>query len=253
MVARSHALSRTAATPEKYLLRGSGFLYVLLALLGFSAPLILKMLVVPGDPLATATQILSARWLYIGSLLAWTSLVVIDTVLAITLYLLLEPVSRLRALLAAALRLLYAALLAAAVLNLYQAFQLLIDTRQATGLDLAHRQQLALNAIATFNTGFPFAIIIFGVHLLVLGSLFSRWQTAPAAVGILTILAGLGYIADSLASFFIPGYGGLAQAIILVPVLLGEFALTGWLLFRGFSNRQQTVALYQDLPTPGIS
>jgi uncharacterized protein DUF4386 len=74
---------------------------------------------VPGDAQATADSILSSRWLFGSSLVTWLAVVVADVAIAVTFYLLLRPVSHTLSLLAAALRLVYAAVLAAMLVNLF--------------------------------------------------------------------------------------------------------------------------------------
>jgi hypothetical protein len=110
---------------QERLARVSGLLYLVLAVFGMFSAIVLETLVVPGDAATTAANILGARWLFGGSLVGWIVIVVADVAVSVTLYLLLEPVSRALSLVAAAFRLVYAAILGAVLLNLYDAFLLL--------------------------------------------------------------------------------------------------------------------------------
>lgn len=81
--------------------------------------------------------------------------------------------------------------------------------------------------------GFLLALVLFGAHLLALGSLLHRSRYVPRVFGALLVAAGVGYMADSLAGLFIADHGGLVSAVLLVPAVVGELGLTGWLLLRG--------------------
>ena len=142
--------------------RVTGLLYLVIAVLGMFAPIALQTFVVPGDAATSANNILGSRWLFGSSLVSWIVLVVADVAVAVTLYLLLEPVSRALSLVAAALRLVYAAILGAIVLNLYDAFLLLTSAARGAGLAAPQRQTMALSALATFSAGFLLALVFLG-------------------------------------------------------------------------------------------
>ncbi|MBI3688649.1 MAG: DUF4386 domain-containing protein [Actinobacteria bacterium] len=225
-------------TSPKSLARVTGVLYLLLAVLGMFSATVLDSVVVPGDAAATAGSVLGSRWLFASSLLTWIGIVVVDIAVAVTFYVLLRPVSRTLSLLAAGIRLVYSAMLAAILPNLYDAFLLLTDAERGAGLDDRQVRTMALSALTTFSTGFLLAIVFFGVHLVVLGSLLYRSRYVPRALGILVAAAGAGYIGDSLANLFVAAYGGPASAFFLVPALVGELGLTGWLLVKGVRTAQ---------------
>ena len=82
--------------------------------------------------------------------------------------------------------------------------------------------------------------MFFGVHLVVLGFLLYRSRYVPRALGVLIVVAGGGYIVDSLPHFFVADYGGLVRAILLAPAVVGELGLTAWLLVKGVKVRQET-------------
>lgn len=216
--------------------RITGALYLAVAVLALLAAPIQQSLIVPGDAAATADKIVNSIALFGSSIVAWIGVVLADAAVAIALYLLLEPAGRALSLAAAAIRLLYAALLGALVLGLSESFQLLTHSAGA-GLDAAQRQSMALWSIERFGSSFLLALVIFGVHLLVLGVLFYRSGYVPRAIGVLLVAAGAGYIVDSLAKFLIADYDGAVRAIFLAPAVIGEFGLIGWLLVKGVDVR----------------
>ena len=46
------------------------------------------------------------------------------------------------------------------------------------------------------------------------------------------VLAGVGYIVDTLLWFLLSGYNGQVSAYLMIPVFIAEFGLAGWLLLR---------------------
>jgi hypothetical protein len=170
-----------ADRPIQRLARATGLLYLVLAVLGMYSAIMLESLVVPGDAQATADSILSSRWLFGSSLMTWLAVVVADVAIAVTFYLLLRPVSHTLSLLAAALRLVYAAVLAAVLVNLFDAFRLLTGAHGTASLDEQQPQAMALAALDTFSAGFLLALVLFGVHLLTLGWLLTDRATSRAS------------------------------------------------------------------------
>jgi Domain of unknown function (DUF4386) len=219
--------------PIQRLARATGLLYLVLAVVGMFSATVVESLVVPGDAPATADSVLGSRWLFGSSLVTWLVVVVADVAISVTLYLLLRPVSHTLSLLAAALRLVYSAVLAAVLLNLFDAFRLLTGAQGATGLGGQQPEVMALAALDSFGAGFLLALVLFGVHLLVLGFLLHRSRYVPRVLGALLVAAGVGYIADSLAGLLLADHGGLVSAVLLTPAVVGELGLTAWLLLRG--------------------
>lgn len=227
------ASGRPPMTPQR-LARITGALYVVLAVLGMLGPLTLESLLVPGDSAATAAGVSESRLLFDVSLFAWVVIVAVDAAISVTLYLLLERVSRAQSLLAAVFRMVYTVVLGALVVHLFVARSLLTGR---PGDGLAEAQATA--ALETFSAGFLVALVFFGVHLVLLGVLLYRSRYVPRVLGALLVAAGFGYVVDSLASLMVEGYGGLVAAILLTPAVLGEIGLALWLLVRGVSTRPE--------------
>jgi hypothetical protein len=148
-----------------------------LALASFSA---LEGLVVEGDATATAGNIVEHELRFRMIVGGFLVVAVLDVVVAWALYVFLRPVDRSIALLAAWLRVAYAAVFAAAVSNLV-AVRLLTD---ASSLDALGPRQLparAMTAVDEFTGAWDVALAIFGLYLLVLGGLAlssSAWEVA---------------------------------------------------------------------------
>jgi len=72
-------------------------------------------------------------------------------------------------------------------------------------------------------------LILFGVHLFLLGYLAYRSSYVPKVIGVLLAIAGVGYAFDSFFTVFTEG----SPFAISTVTFLGEFLLALWLLIRG--------------------
>jgi hypothetical protein len=75
--------------------------------------------------------------------------------------------------------------------------------------------------------------LIFGFHLLLLGYLVYKSGFWPKILGILLVLASLGYLAQSYGHLLAPQYDDLLATIVIVVAVPGELAFTAWLLWKG--------------------
>ncbi|KHL15757.1 uncharacterized protein DUF4386 [Mumia flava] len=219
---------RTSEGARRRLARFTGALYLLLAVLGMLGPLTLESLLVPGDAVATADGLAQSQGLFGLSLGAWIGITVIDVVVSVTLLAVLAPLGAVRALLSSVFRLVYTVMMAAGLVHLFAAYGVVAGTAATPGSDAE-----VLASLETFSTGFLVALVLFGVHLVLLGELLLRSRAVPRVLGGLLVVAGIGYVVDSLASLLAPSYGGVLPVVLLTPAVVGEVGLALWLLVRG--------------------
>jgi len=82
------------------------------------------------------------------------------------------------------------------------------------------------------------ALAIFGLHLLVLGYLVFRSGYIPRALGILVMIASVGYLIDSVGGILSAGYNvNVAQF-----TFIGEVLLMVWLLWKGVRLKEPASA-----------
>ena len=94
-----------------------------------------------------------------------------------------------------------------------------------------------MDRINTFQIGWDMAMILFGLHLLLLGFISFRFGVIPKWLGALLAIAGLGYLIDSFGILLFPAYNiGIGEY-----TFFGELILIFWLLWKGikgfFQNR----------------
>ncbi|WP_051499214.1 DUF4386 domain-containing protein [Nocardia sp. BMG51109] len=226
------------------LARASGLLYLVIAVCGLCAPLAFGD---TSDPVAAAADLERHHTVFAAGVVGWTVLVLADTAVAVTLYLLLRPVAPTLAAITAALRLVYSAMLGACLIHLGTAFSLRSDPSYRHGLDPAATDTFRAVALSAFDTGFRLALIVFGVHCLGLGMLFRRARYIPRLLAALLLAAGIGYITTSLLAVLALAADGELTSLLLVPALVGELGLTFWLLVKGVDGRAPSRAR---VPTP---
>lgn len=188
-------------------------------------------LVTPGDAGRTAQDILGSEGLFRLGIASLFLVVILDIIVAAALFTVFEPVNRSLSTMAAWFRATYAAVYLVAISQLVVALGLLGDPDQA------------LRAVDTYDTVWHVGLILFGVHLLLLGILAYRSDFMPRIFGILLVIAGLGYLADGFGAVLVRDYSINISQFTFV----GEATLMLWLLIKGsrkdFSQRKADRAI----------
>jgi hypothetical protein len=189
---------------------------------------VLQSLIVPGDAAITANNIMANELLFRLGICSFIIVAILDVVVAWALYVLLKPVNKSLSLLSAWFRLVYAAILGIALVNFFSVLQFLSGADYLTAFEpnqLHAQVMLFLNA---FNYGWTIGLIFFGIHLSILGYLVFKSGYIPKILGVLLIIAGLGYLIDNFVIFLLPNYG----ATIAMVTFIGELLFMLWLLFK---------------------
>ena len=214
-----------------------GFGLLLMAILApFAQFGVLKTLIVPADAAATTSNIAASLGLF-QAIVAFLIVAILDVVVAWGFYVLLRPVNEGLARLVGSLRVVYAAVFAFALVNLLDAAGL-VHSATGAALQSAQLQAQVAASVAAFDTGWHIALGIFGLHLVGLGALLFRFA-APRLLAILVVLAGIGYLADSLGTVFVPGYGLTISTFTFV----GEALLIFWLFWRAARGLRSSEAV----------
>jgi hypothetical protein len=213
--------------PQRRVALATGFSLLLMALLApFAQFGVLKTLIVPANAALTTTNIAASLGLFQAAIVAFLIVAILDIVVAWGFYVLLRPVSEGLSRLVGSLRVVYAAIFAIALVNLVDAARL-VDSATGTVLQSGPVQAQVAASVASFDNGWHLALGIFGLHLVGLGALLSRFA-APRLLAALVVLAGVGYLADSIGTIFIAGYGLTISTFTFV----GEALLIFWLFWR---------------------
>ena len=84
--------------------------------------------------------------------------------------------------------------------------------------------------LGTFRDDWSIGLVLFGIHLVLLGYLIYRSGYIPRLLGVLLVIDGLGWVIDSLQPYLYPN----AHLQFLFITFFGEIFLMLWLLIRGW-------------------
>jgi hypothetical protein len=214
--------------------RAAGLMYLLVALLApFAEFFVRKGLIVPGDPAATAANVVASESLFRAGFASDLAVFVMEVALAAVLFVLFRPVSRPLALVMAFARLAMATVLGFNLLNMFTGLQLLTGPAYAAAFESRQLQGLAFVFLNAQSDGYKLGMVFFGLHLAVLGYLVYRSGFLPRILGILMMVSALGYLADSFTAFLFPQYTDTLAVVVVVTALIGELPLALWLLIKG--------------------
>lgn len=226
--------NRVAATSPRTYARIAGVLYLIIFIVApFAFEFGRTSVVVPGDAAATVDNIMASESVFRIGMVAESVVVLVEIVLAAILYVLLKPVSKVLSLATAFSRLAEAVVQAVNLLTAVPALLLLGGAGYLTVFEPAQVNALVLLFVDLNAFGILVWGVAFGFHLLLLGYLVYKSGFWPRILGILLLLAGLGYLAQSYGHMLAPQYDELLVTIVIAAAVPGELAFTLWLLIRG--------------------
>ena len=190
---------------------------------------VIQRLVTPGDATRTARDILASAGLFRLAIAALVVVVILDIVVARALRTFFAPVHQGLASLAAWLRISYAVIFAVAISQLTGVLPLLSNARYLTTFSAGQRRTEALMKIQDFQDIWHVSLILFGLHLVLIGYLACKSGYVPRVLGVLLVIAGGGYLADSFSALLVPGYSVNVAAFTFI----GEALFMLWLLAKG--------------------
>jgi hypothetical protein len=161
-------------------------------------------LVIPGNIEQTAQNILAHRGLFVAAIMCYLISFTGDVFISWALHELLIPVNRAVSLLTAWFRLIYTAIAFFAALNLVHVYRLLVAADYLTvfGAGPLHAQVQFL--LRSFRYDWSIALVIFGIHLILLGCSIYCSGYITKILGILLVIDGLGWMTDSLQPYLFP-------------------------------------------------
>jgi Domain of unknown function (DUF4386) len=220
-------------SPQIYA-RIGGVLYLIIIVIGILGEAFVRnRLIVSGDATATAEKIRASEFLWRLSIAGEFFLLICAVALVLIFYVLLRPVSRDLALLAAFFNLVSIAVEAVGGLHLLATLFPLANANYLKVLDPKQLYVLAYLSTRSHGHSFSVTLIFFGCVCLVLGYLIFRSGYLPKVLGVLMQLAGLSYLTNSFALILSPSLADRLFPAVLLPAFVGEASLCLWLLAKG--------------------
>lgn len=207
----------------------AGFSLIAMALIaGFAYGYGFENIYVANDGPVTLKNLNESTVLFRWVLFSFVIILILDVVVAWSLYLFLKQVNESLSLLSAWLRLVYAALLGVALLNLVGIIPEVTGSSQSV--------PVTMTSFRAFLAMWSLGLIVFGGHLFLLGYLMLRSGFIPKILGILMLMASVCYLFANVAQLLLPNYEhykATVDAVLSAPMALGELGLAGWLVWKG--------------------
>lgn len=233
-LANAQMTNRSAeASPQRYA-RIAAVLYLLITVAAIVAHFYVpSTLIVPGDATATANNIMASEQLFrFGAVGSELVVLLSEIVLSVILYVLLRPVSKTLSLVAAVSRLAMTTIHGINLLNYFFVLQLLSGADYLAVFGSEQLHALVLLFLDAHSYGFTIGIAFLVLHVFVLAYLIYKSGYFPKILGILFVIAGLGYLIDSFALLLSSGYE-TTPVFIAIPIAVAEIAFPLWLLIKG--------------------
>lgn len=229
---------KVATSPLIYA-RIAGVLYLIITVAAiiahFSVP---SQLIVPGDAAATASNITASESLFrVGAVGGELVVLLSEIVLSVLLYVLFRPVSKTLALVAVVARLAMTTIHGLNLLNYFFVVLLLSGADYLAVFQADQLQALALLFLNAHHYGFTIGIPFLSLHAFALGYLIFKSGYLPKLLGLLFLVAALGYLIDGAGLLLSLSYE-TTSAFIAIAIAIAEIAFPLWLLFKGVNVSQ---------------
>lgn len=224
--------SRLFSTDPAFLRRSAkvaGALYLAMMPFGFFGIVYVpSILLVPGDSAATFHKVMASEGLLRAGTVSHFVGQILFIFLALALFRLLQAVNHPHAVLMAVFA------IVGVPLTLYNevhhlAVLSLLDPRQSAAWSAEQLSSLVMLLMTARSDGIILSQVFWGLWLLPLGYLVLRASFLPSFLGVLLIVAGLGYLSDVGIQLLLPSVTFRLSQFTFV----GELLFPLWLLIRG--------------------
>lgn len=189
-------------------------------------------LIIPGNWAQTASNIAAAEWLFLLGTVSHLIVFAGDVVLLVSLYVILKPVNRNVALVAASWRLAGVAVLAVNLLNDFAILHLVRGDDHLRALDTAQLQALARMFYSIEAAGFQIGFVFLGLGSTVFSYLWLKSRYVPRALAAWGIFASFVLAFGTLAILLFPALRVIGLSY-MAPMFFYEVGLGLWLLIKG--------------------
>jgi hypothetical protein len=216
------------------LIAGAAYLFNPVSYAEFS---IYPKLVAANNAAQTAQNISAHLGLFAVAILCYIVSFIGDIVIAWALYVLLSPVNKMLSLLTAWCQLVYAAVALSSVFSLLNVYHLLANPYYLTLFGSSQLQAQVWLQLHSFHYEWSLSLIIFGIHLVLLGYLVFRSGYIPWIFGVTVFIAGAGWIIGGIGPYILPN----TNFDFTLSTAIGELFFTLWLWIRGWKVQEPSI------------
>jgi len=229
---------RTIEPAQQTAAKVAGFLYLFTMVTASFAEFYARgRLIVSGDAARTARNIVASERLFrigaVSNLITFAAVVP----LVVALYVVLKPINRSVALLAAFWRLAECSIFALIILNDFVALQFLSGADYLRAFDAKQLQALAYTFVGVHDAGYLMGLVFFGLGSTVFAYLWFKSRYIPRGVAALGIFSSLVVAIVTLAIMVFPSLAAVVIPVYFAPIFIFEVGLGLWLLIKGIRAR----------------
>jgi hypothetical protein len=220
------------ATNEMGTARTAGLLYLMVAITGGFSMLYVPSLMVPGDAAATAASVLANESMFRLGVVSGLACQVTFIFLVLQLYKLFADVSKAQASVMVALVIAGVPVAFLNMLNQLAALHVLTGAGYMNAFEGGQSHALAMLFLDLHGLGLLIVEAFWGLWLLPLALLVIKSRRMPAFLGVLLIIAFVGYMVDFLVRLLAPSHAAMVSPIAGASKF-GEVVMILWLLVLG--------------------
>jgi uncharacterized protein DUF4386 len=249
--------SATTLSPRS-LARAAGLFWLLTILMSMFAFIIAGRFMVAGNATATAANLTEHEGLQRLAFLANLLATVCYLIVTLLMYVLLKPVNRTVSLLGSFFSIVGCAIGTVSCLLFLAPLTVLKGASAPGGVTVEQAHDLALTLLTLSGRANDIGLVFFACHVLTIGYLIRRSAFLPRVLGTLLFITGICYLTNSFAVFLALPFRAYLMPLVGLAGLLGEGALTGWLLTKSVNVQRWleqsggTLAKINAAPEPGI-
>jgi hypothetical protein len=217
--------------------RVAGFTYLLTNVTATTADLFIRSrLIVDGNAAQTAHNILASERLFRISVCCDLLTFMADVALIVALYVILKPVNRSLALLAAFWRLVETSILVVTTLHSMDVLRLLSGAAYLRAFEADRLQAMMMLSIGAHGAGYNAGLIFFGLGSAVFSYLFFKSNYIPRLLAAWGVFSSLLTSACTFAFIIFPNFADRVEPACFMPILSFELAAGLWLLVKGLRH-----------------
>jgi hypothetical protein len=226
-------MKNTVQFPEMPIGRAAVIAAISLFIMAVIAPIAnfmgIQDMIVSNDANATYSNLVSSQETFRLSIFLFFIVAILDIIIAWALFIFLRPVNKSIALLGGWFRFAYAVLLVVLLSFLLRVVQLTSGADYLSVFNTGLLETQVMINLKSFNMVWDIALAVFGFHLLTIGWLIFKAGYMKKILGILLMIASLGYIIDGIGKTISPDY----SVNLIMFTFIGEVVLIFWLLIKG--------------------
>eukprot|EP01080_Neovahlkampfia_damariscottae_P007300 gene7300-11619_t len=184
----------------------------------------------------TSKNIQNSPSLLQQSIFGWIIILISDIFVSWSLHIYYKKQNENLSLITGWFRIIYSAMLACAITNLFNVNTLIKNFELfSASLDEKQLQTQIFFSYSNFLEAWSFGLIIFGIHLILLGVLIMKTNCSPKIFGWIIFIAGVGYILVHGSNLLLGEwkYKDALENSFILPQVVGELGLAIWMLIKG--------------------